>query len=308
MYEDAANKGALNLANSDIYGVNSIKFSDLSDGASEGLQWYRDTTHIDSLWVKAGVIYFTPNRAFGGTATNYTVYHSGNIPSNSASAKGVVPAGVASSVYMTDANKNPSWTSIDTTVTSGSSHLVTSGAVYTAIANNVASAVQYQGTIDSETDMIALTGAGQGDFARVTTAFTFTDATGASVTAHVGDVVYLTNNTPGTSANWIVAHTEIDTNTWTAASTSAAGYVPKLVTGGANLSAASTDYVLAFTNGATSPSWLKLPANAYKNDNTWIAWTGATSSAAGTAGYMPGASIEDRTKFLRGDGTWVDLS
>jgi len=207
---------------------------------------------------------------------------------------------------MTSSDGTPSWTEYDTTVTSGSGKLVTSGAVYTAIANNVASAVQYQGTIDSEADMIALTGAGQGDFARVTTAFTFTDATGASVTAHVGDVVYLTNNTPGTAANWIVAHTEIDTNTWTAVSTSAAGYVPKLATGGANLAAASTDYVLAFTNGATSPSWLKLPANAYKD--TWIAWKGATSSAAGTAGYMPGAAVTDRTKFLRGDGSWVALA
>ena len=316
MYEDAANKGALNLANSDIYGVNSIKFSDLSDGASEGLQWYRDTTHIDSLWVKAGVIYFTPNRAFGETATNYTVYHSGNIPSNSASAKGVVPAGVASSVYMTDASKNPSWTSIDSTVTSGSSHLVTSGAVYTAIANNVASAVQYQGTIASEADMIALTSAGQGDFARVTTEFTFTDASGASVTAHVGDVVYLTNNTPGTSSNWIVAHTEIDTNTWTAASTSAAGYVPKLATGGANLAAASTDYVLAYINGATTPSWLKLPANAYKNDNTTgiklatVSGTKKTDSTLISIGSGTGLSIAGGTnKFSIGNGTnYIEVS
>ena len=268
MYEDVANKGALDLANSDIYGVNSIKFADLSDGAPEGLQWYRDATHVDSLWVNNGVIYFTPNRTFGGSATNHTVYHSGNIPSNSASAKGVVPAGIASSVYMTDASKNPSWTSIDTTVTSGSSHLVTSGAVYTAIANNVASAVQYQGTVASEEDMIALTNAGQGDFARVTTAFTFTDATGSSVTAHVGDVVYLTNNTPGTASNWIVAHTEIDTNTWTAASTSAAGYIPKLATDGTALASSSNDYVLSFVNGTnTTPVWKKLPSTAYSN--TW---------------------------------------
>ena len=153
---------------------------------------------------------------------------------------------------------------------------------YTAIANNVASAVQYQGTITSEADMVALTDAGKGDFARVTTEFTFTDASGASVKAHVGDVVYLTNDTPGTAANWIVAHTEIDTNTWTAASTSAAGYVPKLATGGANLAAASTDYVLAFTNGATSPSWLKLPANAYKNDNTTGIKLKTTDGAPGT--------------------------
>ncbi|MDE5976722.1 MAG: hypothetical protein K2G69_09255, partial [Muribaculaceae bacterium] len=77
-YADTANTGSLNLNNSDIYGVNSIKFADLSDKAAEGLQWYRDATHIDSLWVKNGVIYFTPNRTWGGTATSNTIWHSGN--------------------------------------------------------------------------------------------------------------------------------------------------------------------------------------------------------------------------------------
>jgi len=40
---------------------------------------------------------------------------------------------------------------------------------------------------------------------------------------------------------------------------------------------------------------------------TAASWAGATSSAAGTAGYMPGAAVADRTKFLRGDGSWVEL-
>lgn len=79
VYEDSAGTGALNLNNSDIYGVNSIKFADLADSAGEGLQWYRDASHVDSLWVKSGVIYFTPNRTYGGTATNYTVLHSNNV-------------------------------------------------------------------------------------------------------------------------------------------------------------------------------------------------------------------------------------
>lgn len=41
---------------------------------------------------------------------------------------------------------------------------------------------------------------------------------------------------------------------------------------------------------------------------TAASWAGATSEAAGTAGYMPGAAVADRTKFLRGDGSWVALS
>lgn len=80
-YTDSANTGSLNLNNSDIYGVNSIKFADLSDSAGEGLQWYRDATHIDSFWVNNGVMYFTPNRAWGTTGSNNVVLHSGNISS-----------------------------------------------------------------------------------------------------------------------------------------------------------------------------------------------------------------------------------
>lgn len=37
-------------------------------------------------------------------------------------------------------------------------------------------------------------------------------------------------------------------------------------------------------------------------------WTGATSNAAGTAGYMPGAATGDRLKYLRGDGSWIALA
>jgi hypothetical protein len=223
------------------------------------------------------------------SGTDYTLYHSGNIPSNAKSTAGIVAGpGAAGKVYISNSSGAPTWDTFDTTVTSGSSHLVTSGAVYTAIANNVAGAVQYLGTVASEAAMKGLSNAGFGDFARVTTAFTFTDASGASVTAHVGDVVYLTSSAASayaTSANWIVAHTEIDTNTWTAASTSAAGYIPKLVTGGANLASASNDYILAFVSGTdTTPVWKKLPANAYKNDNTWrnVYTNGANGVGTGT--------------------------
>ena len=37
------------------------------------------------------------------------------------------------------------------------------------------------------------------------------------------------------------------------------------------------------------------------------AMTGATSSAAGTAGVVPAPSAGDNTKFLRGDGTWTSM-
>lgn len=43
-------------------------------------------------------------------------------------------------------------------------------------------------------------------------------------------------------------------------------------------------------------------------ENTWTAWAGATSTAAGTAGYMPAPTSAQRNQFLRGDGTWVSLN
>lgn len=52
------------------------------------------------------------------------------IPTNSATTAGTVPQGVANSVYMTDSEANPSWTSIATSVSSTSTNLVTSKAVY----------------------------------------------------------------------------------------------------------------------------------------------------------------------------------
>lgn len=44
------------------------------------------------------------------------------------------------------------------------------------------------------------------------------------------------------------------------------------------------------------------------NTNTWIAFKGATSSADGTAGYVPAPAKGQQTKFFRADGTWQTVS
>lgn len=44
------------------------------------------------------------------------------------------------------------------------------------------------------------------------------------------------------------------------------------------------------------------------NTNTWTAFKGATSSAAGTAGYVPAPAKGEQTKFFRADGTWQTVS
>ena len=82
MVEDAYN-GALNMQNSDIYGLNSIYTSDKSDSQAEGIHFYRDATHVDTLRMMDGKLLFTPNRELGKTATEYEVIHSGTIGNQS---------------------------------------------------------------------------------------------------------------------------------------------------------------------------------------------------------------------------------
>ena len=65
------------------------------------------------------------------------------------------------------------------------------------------------------------------------------------------------------------------------------------------------------TTAKTYPVVLDSGNKAYVSvpwENTWTAWAGATSTAAGTAGYMPAPTIAQRNQFLRGDGTWVSLN
>lgn len=77
MYNDARD-GALNMNNSDIYNANSIYTADASDTAAEGIHFYRDADHVDTLWMNGGDLLFVPNRALGtGTtkANSDYVYH-----------------------------------------------------------------------------------------------------------------------------------------------------------------------------------------------------------------------------------------
>lgn len=56
-------------------------------------------------------------------------------------------------------------------------------------------------------------------------------------------------------------------------------------------------------NGHTVNS--NVPANAkFTDTNTWTALKGATTSAAGTAGYAPAPAAGAANRYLRSDGTW----
>lgn len=56
---------ALNLQNSNIIGINAMYTSDAAENAAEGIHFFRDSTHFDSLWASGGYMYFVPNRALG---------------------------------------------------------------------------------------------------------------------------------------------------------------------------------------------------------------------------------------------------
>lgn len=118
-------------------------------------------------------------------------------------------------------------------------------------------------------------------------------------------------------------------------SSTSSGLSPKIGTSASStIIAQANEWVLTSTNGG-SPSWRKLPSNAFKNDNTnttyslsgalsantYIttltdsasgkttatipAMSGASSTAAGTAGLVPAPEANKHTAFLRGDGTWA---
>lgn len=81
----------------------------------------------------------------------------------------------------------------------------------------VVGAVQYLGTVGNTTELAALNPNSVGDFCRVSTAFG---------DYHVGDLLLCkTLKTSSAAATWDVIHGEIDKDTWTANSKTAAGYV-----------------------------------------------------------------------------------
>lgn len=117
-------------------------------------------------------------------------------------------------------------------------------------------------------------------------------------------------------------------------SASYSGLVPKIGTTAADtIKTPADEWVLTSTKGA-QPTWRKLPANAFKNDdnnttytlsgalsnNTFVstltpssgsvttsivpAMGAASDSTAGTAGLVPAPAKSNQGKFLRGDGTW----
>lgn len=108
----------------------------------------------------------------------------------------------------------------DTTVTTGSANLITSGAVASAI--GAADAMRFKGTIGTGGTVTALPSTHQqGDTYRVITAGTY-----AGQTCEVGDLIIALGTSGTTASDWTVAQTNID-----GAITSISGTAPISVTG-----------------------------------------------------------------------------
>ena len=100
VYTDAYT-GALNMNNSNIYGLNSIYTADTSDNAGEGIHFYRDATHVDTLWMNGGDLLFVPNRVVGTGTTKADSQKVARFTANPTTGQVVVTDGTTGGVKTT---------------------------------------------------------------------------------------------------------------------------------------------------------------------------------------------------------------
>lgn len=117
-YTDDGTTGGIDMQNSNIVGLNSIYTKDVSGDASEGIHFYRDATHTDTLWMAGGHMYFVPNRALAGSSASTTAANSNKVA--------ILPTSLTNGYLLvtdgTDGNvaiSNPATTQVGYSVSSG---------------------------------------------------------------------------------------------------------------------------------------------------------------------------------------------
>lgn len=145
-----------------------------------------------------------------------------------------------------------------------------------------------------------------------------TDTTYSTGTASVSGITKLYTGT-GTATDGTMTQNAITSAlNGKAASSHTHNYAGSSSAGGSATSAVKLDTSTA--GSATQPVYFSsgkpvactytlaksVPSNAVFTDtNTWIALKGATTSAAGTAGYAPAPPAGAANRYLRSDGTWA---
>ncbi len=181
-YNDDYTTCGINMNNSDIVGLNSIYTKDAADNAGEGIHFYRDSTHVDTLWISGGDILFVPNRAIGTNTTKANSQKVGRFTANPTSGQIVITDGttggmkasgytigtsVPSGAVFTDTNfyhTTGSWTNLKYTATSNGgaddlSFTIPTGTTASTVAlgNHVHGNVNNDGTLGSDAERAVVT-------------------------------------------------------------------------------------------------------------------------------------------------------
>ena len=117
-YTDDGTTGGIDMQNSNIVGLNAIYTKDASGDASEGIHFYRDSTHTDTLWMAGGHMYFVPNRALSGSSASTTAANSNKVailPTSLTNGYLLVTDGTDGNVAISD----PATTQVGYSVSSG---------------------------------------------------------------------------------------------------------------------------------------------------------------------------------------------
>lgn len=259
-----------------------------------GVPYYKDTTYTAATTASA-----VSTTASGGSASTYSKGdHVHSISLATGDNNGQVK--IAGSNVSVKGLNNSAYKDYDTTVTSGSSNLITSGAVSSAI--GAADAMRFKGTLGTGGTVTALptTGVKVGDTYRVITAGTYTPLTEK---CEVGDLIIATATTP----TWTVAQANID-GAVTASTTTTNGYLAKftgdkIVANGPQLGSSTTTYLNNAGSWATPPDTKNTAGSTDSSSKLFL--IGATSQAANPQTYSHDTAYVGTDGCLYSGGTKV---
>lgn len=242
-YTDDYTTCGINMQNSDIVGLNSIYTADSADGAGEGIHFYRDSTHVDTLWMNGGDILFVPNRALGTNTSKANSQKVGRFTANPTSGQVVVSDGTTGGMKTTGYTIAAS---------------VPSGAKFTDTTYSAGTGISLSGTTFSNSGVTGVKGNAETSYR--TGQVNLTPANiGAATADHNHDSTYVNVDGDTMTDALIIKKTTVNTNTYADAN-------PKIIFQNSN---ASQNASLTFTDydSIIGPASLTLNGNL---GNEWF--------------------------------------